>query len=79
MLKKILFFSLLLPLLVQAQVSQDVTVPLTATVSMSPASVLNIVGKPDGREPYLASQDKGAIGYPVDIAVEPDWQYPDQL
>lgn len=60
--KNVLLLSLLLPLFVHAQVSQDVTVPLTATVSESPVSVLVEWPNPTGGNLLLLRRTKGQAG-----------------
>lgn len=62
MMKKILLLLLSLPLLSQAQVSQDVTVPLTATASLSPLSVLIEWPNPTGGNLLLIRRTKGQTG-----------------
>lgn len=62
MMKKILFLLLSLPVLSQAQVSQDVTVPLTATASLSPLSVLIEWPNPTGGNLLLIRRTKGQTG-----------------
>jgi len=62
MLKKGLLLSLLLPLFAHAQVSQDVTVPLTATVNQSPVSVLIEWPNPTGGNLLLVRRTKGQQG-----------------
>ncbi|MFN5365467.1 MAG: C25 family cysteine peptidase, partial [Bacteroidota bacterium] len=62
MMKRFLFLAFLLPLFVNAQVSQDVTVPLTATVSQSPVSVLIEWPNPTGGNLLLLRRTKGQSG-----------------
>jgi len=62
MLKNFFLLSLFLPLFGQAQVSQDATVPLTATVSASPVSVLVEWPNPTGGNLQLLRRTKGQAG-----------------
>jgi hypothetical protein len=62
MIKKLLLLSFLLPLFVNAQVSQDVTVPLTATVSQLPLSVLIEWPNQTGGNLLLLRRTKGQSG-----------------
>ena len=62
MLKKLFFLSLLMPLFADAQVSQDVAVPLTITVGQSPVSVLVEWPNPTGGNLLLVRRTKGQQG-----------------